>query len=456
MAASLRASLLAIVLLTTLLPLAVLAYLDLQELDARDERDASEFENRALALALRADAAAREGQDPLATLGAAAPDERVYLLDAEGRWRAPDGSTGSAEALRDIIGDRLSGVAEAMDPATGADARVAWARAPATEAAVVVARDPLPPVSLIDWTFLALLGFLGGGGILLAAGLTWLVVRPVRRLEQSSRRLAGGAWGERAEVEGAREVRSLARAFNVMAAEMGALHEARGRRLAQKRADLEALQFAMAHEVREPLRSIRWMLDEGLDTGDPEPLRLARDRVDAVDAMIVDLMRYETIASMDVPIAPVDLGQVLDRARDAADVPARVVVESKLPTVQGNAELLLQAMVEVLRNVVQHADGRLIVRAAEVGGHALLRFDDGGPGIPPRRREDALQLFQRFHRGAGTGVGLAIVRRVAERHGGSARLDEAPEGGVRVEMRLPVAGPPDAGQPIEALPGRRF
>lgn len=468
MAVSLRAALLAVVLVTGLVPLAVLGYVELREREVEEvELARAAFENVALALAVRAEAAAQAGDAPLDVAASAAPGEHVLLVDREGRWRTAGGESGASDDLAAAIGDQLSGVATTRAPLVDGEARIAWARVPSADGSLVVVRPALAAVSPVDWTFLALLGFLGGGVLLVATAVTSLVVRPIRTLEAASGRLAEGAWDERVEEEGAREPRALARSFNRMAADLAHQHEqlqqlveARTRRLLQKRADLAALNFTMAHEVREPVRAMRWIVDDmrerPLDDA-TEPLGLLKDRLDHLDRILLDLMRYEDVARRDAPVADVDLSDVVRLAAAEADVPVDV---GRLPEVRANEPLLHEAFVEILRNARQHGQPPVRVQGAVDDEHdVVLTFDDEGGGVPPGRRDDALQLFQRLNPGVGSGVGLAIVRRVVERHGGRVQLQEAPTGGLRVHLRLPREGPPDAG-PLEPRaheePARRF
>jgi signal transduction histidine kinase len=96
----------------------------------------------------------------------------------------------------------------------------------------------------------------------------------------------------------------------------------------------------------------------------------------------------------------------------------------------------------LLDNAQRHARTRIGLALAEDDGEVVLTIDDDGPGIPPERRDEVFERFARLDEartpGDGrTGLGLAIARDIAERHGGSIVVTEAPIGGARFQARLP-------------------
>jgi signal transduction histidine kinase len=109
-------------------------------------------------------------------------------------------------------------------------------------------------------------------------------------------------------------------------------------------------------------------------------------------------------------------------------------------TVRGDAQRLQQLIMNLVLNSVQAMPegGVLRVRLQEEDGAACLRFEDTGPGIPAGLRE---RVFEPFFttREKGSGLGLTVVRRIVEQHGGSIALGAAETGGTRVDIRLPLA-----------------
>ena len=143
--------------------------------------------------------------------------------------------------------------------------------------------------------------------------------------------------------------------------------------------------------------------------------------------------------------------------RDAEPVDLAAVVAVELDTVtaveldtdvqpvrvRGSAADLARLVRNLVDNAARHADRRIAVAVSEQAGQAVLTVDDDGPGVPEADRE---RVFERFARldgsrartSDGVGIGLALVRRVAEGHGGGVTVGDAPLGGARLEVRIPT------------------
>ena len=112
--------------------------------------------------------------------------------------------------------------------------------------------------------------------------------------------------------------------------------------------------------------------------------------------------------------------------------------------VPGVAKLLRRAVRNLLENAARHGSaGQVSAGLSLADGHAELHVDDRGPGVPEAQRERIFEPFYRLpgasERDGGVGLGLALVRSIAERHGGSAQCDNCPGGGARFTLRLPTA-----------------
>jgi two-component system sensor histidine kinase TctE len=159
---------------------------------------------------------------------------------------------------------------------------------------------------------------------------------------------------------------------------------------------------------------------------------LARERID------LRLVARDTVAQM-VPRA-LRAGQDLGLDEGERDQPVFV---------NANAMLLREALSNLVDNAIQYAGvkAELTVRVRQQNGAGLLIVEDNGPGIPP---EDQRRVFERFVRatygGNGCGLGLAIVKEIVERHQGTVTLDSLQPQGLRVTVRLSLAGPSGGGQ----------
>jgi signal transduction histidine kinase len=210
-----------------------------------------------------------------------------------------------------------------------------------------------------------------------------------------------------------------------------------------------------AHELRSPLTALRLQL-QLLDRAPDAPAREeARARLGgAVERSIHLVEQLLTLARSDPEEAAgefelVDLGATAAQGiTDTHDFAMARHTELSLDAapnamVRGNSEALRTLVRNLVDNAVRYTPphGSVQVRCRATADGAQLEIDDNGPGIAAKDRE---RVFDRFFRRAaaqesGTGLGLAIVRAIAERHGASVVLDEAPGGGLHVEVSFPAA-----------------
>ena len=293
-----------------------------------------------------------------------------------------------------------------------------------------------------------------GGALLataLAAGsLVRVALRPLDRLRRTAGEVAVTAdLGRRVPVgEGPEEIDALAEDFNAMLARLQTSAGAREQALESAR------RFAAdaGHELRTPLTSLR----ANLDAAGHAAAGLGPDAQAALAACAGDATRLQALVEQLQALArgeagppasaePIDLGELADaavlalRARHPS-VRAELRAPASGPLVRGEAESLRMLLDNLLENAAVHgrADGAVTVTVAESGE---LLVDDDGDGIPVAERAAVLERFARGAgaRGPGTGLGLSIAAAQAARHGGDLELGEAPAGGLRVCVRLPLA-----------------
>jgi two-component system sensor histidine kinase CpxA len=280
---------------------------------------------------------------------------------------------------------------------------------------------------------------------------------PIVQLRGATQKLASGDLSARAGMPASRrhdEMAELMRDFDRMAERLEDLVTAQNRLLTD-----------ISHELRSPLARLNVALELARQRSGPEA-RSALDRIDRETNRLNQLIqRLLTIARLEagdesIEKIPVHLEQIINEiAKDAAfeaqgrgcQVEATIVDDC---VVVGSPGLLHSAIENVVRNAIRYThDGTSVeVRLEEGVGQqngasvpeAVVRVTDSGPGVP----EDALdKLFRPFYRiddargrqTGGVGLGLAITDRAVRLHGGTIRVSNRPQGGLMVEIRLPLA-----------------
>jgi two-component system OmpR family sensor kinase len=295
-------------------------------------------------------------------------------------------------------------------------------------------------------------GVLGGALLALLAGLATArrAMEPIAELTAAARRV------ERSRdpslklphPEAEDEVAELARTLEAMLAALDAARAETESALVRQR---EFVADA-SHELRTPLTSVLAnleLLEEEL-TGEPQEaaasaLRSSR-RMRRLVADLLLLARAD--AGRGAPHQPVDLSEIVTEAAGELEPVAgdhEISVDAPAGAhVAGARDELHRLVLNLMENALRHTDPGTAVEATveRRNGEVILAVEDDGPGIPPELRE---RVFERFYRGAGeysgsSGLGLSIVRAVAESHRGSVRLEEPLDGrGARFVVRIPTA-----------------
>jgi two-component system, OmpR family, sensor kinase len=193
-----------------------------------------------------------------------------------------------------------------------------------------------------------------------------------------------------------------------------------------------------AHELRTPLATLRVVIETGRTApGGPDAaLSHAARQVDRLSRLVTALLaraRVE-IGTQDVERTPLRLDQLVEQVIEELPDSSRVGTTTEPSVVDGDPELLTQAIRNLVENALRHGGGTPVEVIVSPGRVAVR---DHGPGVPA---EDLERVFARRVAGSGsggTGTGLAIVRWVAQLHGGTARLSQPPGGGTLAELELP-------------------
>jgi signal transduction histidine kinase len=266
--------------------------------------------------------------------------------------------------------------------------------------------------------------------VAVAAGAYPLARRLTRRLERlraGVEGLGGGDLRARVEVEGKDEVADLARSFNRAADRIEALFGAQRTLLA-----------SASHELRTPLARIRMALELG--AGDAERRAQIAADIAELDELIEELLlasRLQSVPHLE-PTDEVDLLGLL--AEEAARTHAEV--SGQPARVRGDARLLRRVVRNLLENAHRHGAGSPVEASVEQKGErAVVRVCDRGPGVPAGESERIFDAFYRLPGASaqqGAGLGLALVRQIARRHGGDARYVPREGGGSCFEVELPA------------------
>jgi signal transduction histidine kinase len=305
---------------------------------------------------------------------------------------------------------------------------------------------PRPPQS--NWR--APFGFfwtLGLVGIAVALATYPIVRRLTRRLESLQRSVE--QWGEgdlsvRVPVSGRDEVGFLATRFNHAAQQIETLVKARDALLASQK----SLLANASHELRSPLTRIRMGLEFMAVPPDgatnPAKDEIARN-ITELDQLIDEILLASRLDAKEADLGTIESVDLIglaaeECARTAATLDVHVPAGTL--SVPGVSKLLRRAVRNLLENARRHANGPATVTLSLDGTQARIRVCDNGPGIPEAYQDRIFQPFYRLpgasERDGGVGLGLALVKSIALRHGGSVGCSNRDGGGACFEIRLPT------------------
>jgi two-component system, OmpR family, osmolarity sensor histidine kinase EnvZ len=279
------------------------------------------------------------------------------------------------------------------------------------------------------------IGWMVGLSLLLLALAVYFMsrqIRPILRLARAMDKFGKGRDLGDFRLAGPTEIRRAGAAFNMMR-----------KRLLRHISQRTEMLAAVSHDLRTPLTRMKLelaMLAEGREhAGELDELRADVEEMARVVDGYLDFARGEGQES----IVATELGPLLEEIAERARTPrTRIEVELEQPI---TLPLRPTAMRRCLTNLVQNAarHGTVVhIRAAAKDSQVWLAVDDNGPGIPEDQRDAVFRPFYRLDAArrpttGGVGLGLTIARDIVLGHGGDIELTEAPEGGLRVLVRLP-------------------
>jgi nitrogen fixation/metabolism regulation signal transduction histidine kinase len=283
---------------------------------------------------------------------------------------------------------------------------------------------------------------------------------PIRRLVRGTGAVAGGDWGYRLDVKAGGETGRLVAAFNSMVARL----DAQRRRLSdmEKMATWRDMARHLAHEIKNPLLPIRLTIEELRDQykGDDakyrellkESTRVVGDELGSLQKLVKEFSAFAKMPDMNPQTGSFgrlvrDVAQLYPQVQSSiqqqAEPKARSQAKSSADKLEFpfDADQIRRVLVNLFDNAASVGATRVKITLSRADGEMTMRLGDNGPGIPA---EDLGRIFEPYFttRSEGTGLGLAMAKKIVLLHGGSITAASTPGKGVTFEIRLPLSGPP--------------
>lgn len=307
----------------------------------------------------------------------------------------------------------------------------------------------LGPLALFDWTPVPMLVIVGLLGLFAMGGATYALVRPLqnrlRELDHVVRQLGGGNMEVQARV-GPDAIGQLGSTFNGMKEHIRRLIDAQ-----------REMTRAVSHELRTPVARLRFGLEMLADCDDADERRVKLDELDQdieqLDQLIDEILTFARLeeGSPTLDFKAVDLRALFGQiCREIAPISgALVLVDAsdwerlgEASHAEGEERYLHRILQNLVTNALRYARSEIVLRFEVADGWAIMEVADDGPGIPAAERERVFKPFARLdksrHRASGGyGLGLSIVQRIVEWHGGRIEIDDSPQGGALFRVLWP-------------------
>ena len=279
---------------------------------------------------------------------------------------------------------------------------------------------------------------------MLALLVVWPYAKKLRCISIAAEAFGNGKLDARAKLPPRSSLAHLANAFNSMADRIQELIRSH-----------KELTHAVSHELRTPLARLRFSMEmiASVDESDKREKHLEgmRRDVDELDLLVSELLTYAKLdksyrpqmEQMDLGPWLTDLAAVLDAENSTANFECRISSPDPKVPLLASPQFLERALRNLLQNAVRFTNSRIQITLMTVDDQVIIHVDDDGPGIPLADRQRIFEPFVQLDAHSnpdlpGYGLGLAIVHRVAQWHGGSVTVSEAPIGGARLSLVLPV------------------
>lgn len=284
------------------------------------------------------------------------------------------------------------------------------------------------------------LWMLGLVGIAVIVGVFPIIRRLLKRLENLQRgvkRFGEGDLSVRVPEHGHDEVADLAHQFNAAAARIETLMTSHKSLLANA-----------SHELRSPLTRIRMGLEfMGNDPASARAKAEIQRNISELDQLVDEILLASRLDTREVDVGMVESVDLIGlAAEECARIDAELDVQTDGPLdVQGISKLLRRAVRNLLENARRYSQGEIQLTLEKKDHSVEIRVEDHGPGVPREQRERIFEKFYRLpgasERSGGVGLGLSLVRSIAERHGGTVHCEARQDGrsGASFVIKLPLA-----------------
>lgn len=295
-------------------------------------------------------------------------------------------------------------------------------------------------------------------GLTLALSITRTITRPLRQAANFAREIAEGNTSVDIKDYGDNnEIGKLLTAMKKMAKAIEKSEiklKKRADELARSNADLEQFAYIASHDLQEPLRMVssytqllsrryKGQLDESAD----EFIHFAVDGVNRMKCLINDLLTYSRLGRGEEEFRSVDLNKTLENTKlslqEIIKEKSAKITSNDLPTLNGDAIKLEQLFQNLISNAIKFKSDetpQIEVEAKETEKAFRISFSDNGIGVDPEYRERIFQIFQRLHGKSeypGTGIGLAVCKRIVEYHKGKIWVESGSGNGTKFVVELP-------------------
>ena len=298
---------------------------------------------------------------------------------------------------------------------------------------------------------------------IMAFSIAQSISGPIKRLSKGAAMIGSGKFDLQLGIDQKDEIGRLSRSFEKMTHDLKAITASRDELnkeiderkkvegvllkttddLARSNRDLEQFAYVASHDLQEPLRAVAGFMGllknqyhDAMDATAKEYIDFAAEGAERMQTLIHDLLAYSRVGTKGGTFAPLPMKDAYDNAlknlKAAIDETGAVITRGELPMVNADASQMTQLLQNLIGNAIKfHGPKKpeITVNAERKGGQWVISVADNGIGIEPQYFERIFLIFQRLHGRAqykGTGIGLAVCKRIAERHGGSIWVESKP------------------------------